>query len=434
MRLKKRFIGEESGASLILIALMLPLLLGVTGATIDLGRLYAVRSRAQGALDAALLGAVATANTANVSTEAQQLFNANFPGTYMGTAASGVSVTQSGSTYTASTRITVPSSIMQLFGHDRTTLNLTSMVTNGNAGISTEIAMVLDNSATVNVSSIILASRSFINTLLRGRPSQPDIFVSVLPYDVAVNTGTAPLTRLTWAQDPVQYLLYGGGGGRAYFANRNPDIPPDANFVDVSDEPPGASPTTRFRTPYGLAPGIFNNGDGVSRQISSMLFASNVRTELFVALLRMRAGGRTRHNVGLMWGWFALSPRWTGRWDPGKPNLPFVAAPTRRKVIILVAGSRNNVYLGVNQPCGAGTCAVSDDDTTFSQLCTAIRQQDIQVYTIGFGPPANYNAAQLSACSSGPGYAFSATNSTQLLAAYRSIIDRLNYSSVRLVQ
>ncbi len=434
MALKNRFISDESGASLLLIALMIPLLLTIVGMTIDLSKLYAVQSKAQSAMDAGLLGAVSTASTTAVQAEALRLFNANYPNKYMGSTVSAFSVTGSAGNYTGSAQVLVPNSMMQMFGFTNTTLNIVSKVLDSQNSSTLEIAMVLDNSNGVDVPNLVSSSKLFINTLFGANATLANTYVSVLPYDVAVNVTTSPAAKLLWAQNQAQYVAYGGGGGNAYFAGRNPDIPKNALYNDVSDTPPGAAVTTQFRTPYGAAPGTFNNGDGVNTALTKMLFGSNVQGTILTTLQGMQMAGRTRTNVGLMWGWFTLSTSWTGRWDASLPGLPMGAGSTRNKVVILVSGQKNNVYLGGNQTCGAGLCAVSNDNTTTAALCTAIKAQGMRIYTIGFGLPGTYNAAQLNTCSSGSGYYFATANAAQLNAAYQTIVDSLKFTGIRLSQ
>ena len=416
----------------ILFAVILPLLLTVIGVAIDLGRLYAVQSRAQGALDGALMGGAATASSINVQTETRNLFAANFLTGYMNSTVTGPNVVTAGNAHNATVLVRVPWVFMQLFGVSPITLNLRSRVTTSNVGQQLELAMVIDNSSGMPVTAIRTPTRNFVRNLFAG-PILADTFVSVVPFNAGVNIGIAPASRINWAQNTAQYTIL-GASNRAYLAGRNPDIPPDMNYTDISDTPPAAAMTTRFRTPYGIAPGTFNNGDFISGTLQLVLFGANVRDTIVNRLNAMAAGGRTRINVGLMWGWFSLSPRWQGRWDPAKPNLPQAAAPTQQKSIILIVASRNNVYLGGVQPCGAGSCPVSNDNTTMAALCTAIKGQGITIYTIGYGLATNYDGTQLQDCSSGQGYFYTAVNATELTTAFNFIRDRLKYTSLRLQQ
>ncbi len=435
MALKKKFFSDESGASLLLIALCIPLLLTVVGITVDLGRVYAARTKAQQALDAGLLGAVATANTSPVSSEALHLFNANYPANYMGSTVSGFSVSKDddNNIYNGTLSLRVPSAILQMFGYTNTDLSITSQVTSSQDGIK-ELTLVLDNSSGVDVAGMITATQSFTNSLFGTSSSLPNTYISVVPFNVAVNVGTQPIAKIGWAQSSILYLLYSGGGNNGFFANRNPDIPTDGSYADVSDTPPGVPLTARFRTPYAFAPGLYLNGDGVSTTLAPMWFGTNSKSDVINALQKMVAAGSTRVNVGMMWSWFTLSDRWTGVWDAGKPGLPLPAASNHPKSIIMIVGSKNNVYLGGNQTCGIFSCAVSNDDTTTAAMCAAIKAKGIAIYAIGYGPPSNYNGAQVAACSSGAGYSFTAPNKVQLTTVLAGIVDNINYTNIRLTQ
>lgn len=429
MALKNNIIRNDSGSVLVLVALMLPLLLLVVGVSVDLGRLYAVRARAQGALDAALLGGVSTSASTPVQAETQSLFRANFPTGYMGSTVTGPTVTQSGTDYIATLQVRVPWAFMQMFSVSPVTLHLSARVGQATAGRPVELALVVDNSEDVAVPGMRSQLRNFVRDLF---DESPNSYVSVVPFNVGVHIGISPISRINWAQDSMQYTIYGLLGA-AYLAGRNPDIPPNGGYNDVSDAPPTVAMTTRFRMPYGPSPGDYNNGDFVTGTLAAMAFAER-ESNASSTLNAMRAGGRTRIHVGMMWGWFALSPRWQGRWDAAKPALPLVATGAGSKQMILVVGSRNSVYLGGNQACGAGICPVSNDNTTLGAMCTAIKSQGIYVYTIGYGNATDYDGLQLQNCSSGTGYYYTAANNGALNAVLTQILDRLKSSSITLKQ
>ena len=437
MLLKKRFFSDEAGASLLLIALCIPLLLTVVGITVDLGRMYAARSKAQQALDAGLLGAVATASTTPVAAEALQLFNANYPPGYMGTTVSNFAVAPpDGGIYNGSLTLRVPFTLMQLFGYANTDLPIISQVTNAQTSVFQELSLVVDNGSIMDVSALRTSLSAFITSIFAGNATLPSTTISVVPFNAAVNVGSVPIARLGWSQNSVLELLYSGIGNNGYLSNRNPDMPTNASFVDVSDIPPGVGLTTRFRSPYGFWPGLYFNGDGVSLSLTNMLFASNSQSEINSTLTSMAGGGSTRVNVGLMWGWFALSPNWTGRWDAGKPTLPLATAANHVKSIILIVGSRNSIYLGGSTICGVLPCALSDDDATTLSMCAAIKATGIHIYAIGYGSSSGYGyrAGQMSTCSSGAGYNFTAANGAALTTVLQQISDSLTYNNIRLTQ
>lgn len=416
---------------------MLPVLLAAVGVAIDLGRLYAVKGRAQSALDAAVLGAVSTAATTNVTFEARAIFSANYPNGYMGTTnTTPMVLTQGSSAYLGYVRVTVPWAVMRLFGVQPLGLEITSKVTIVQGGSDMELVMVVDNSNNFNVNQLRNPLQDFVLQLFGGQAIGAGKYITVLPFDVAVNVGNTPITHQTWPQNLATFLALGGVGSNGYLANRNPDIPPDASYADVTDAPPTVVMTTRFRTPYGMQPGTYPNGDFVlnSRPLQRVTFASNNLNTLLSGINGMRRSGQTRINVGLMWGWFALSPRWQGQWNPALPGLPQAFANGRQKVMVLVVGSRNNVYLGGTQTCGPGTCAVSNDNTTTAQLCAAIKGAGIELFAVGYGSASNYDETQLRACATDAGHFIAAANATELRTALRGVSDRLKFSTLRLSQ
>ena len=82
-----------------------------------------------------------------------------------------------------------------------------------------------------------------------------------------------------------------------------------------------------------------------SNQIPVLAFGVHAQADNNNADSGMVAACNTRINVGLMWGWFTLSPNWQGLFDSGQPTLPAsYTAANVSKQLILVVGSRNNVW------------------------------------------------------------------------------------------
>lgn len=433
MALKSSVFKDSGGGVLLMTALMTPLLLIIVGVTIDLGKMYAVRAKAQNALDTAILGAANTSNSRAIRNEARRIFRANFPSRYMDARDNAFRASQSGNNFTATVRIRVPWSIMQIFGFRQANFVLTSVVSKSDVGAQMELSIVIDNSQGVNVTAIANSTKSFISVLYDNEAVDANTNVSIVPFSASVNVGIPNFARLGWAQNAFAFLIYGGFTGNGYLANRNPDIPPNNFFNDLTDDPPSTALSTRFRTPYGNAPGFYNNGDWNDRTLERVLFSSVFRADIHSTLDDMRAGGSTRTNVGLMWGWYTLSPKWMGRWDAALPWLPFPVLPTLHKNLLLIVGSRNNVYTGGNQVCGPSICSVSNDDITTSYMCQIIKSQGIKLYTIGFGNSSAYNESLLQSCSSGSGYFYTATQA-ELDEVYGRVLDHMKYSSLRLSQ
>src|SRR5882762_8502059 len=77
----------ERGFVLVYMATILALLMVTTGLAVDSGRAYLVKAQLSKAVDGAALAAARALNSGNPRAEAVQIFKANFPPGYMGTAA-----------------------------------------------------------------------------------------------------------------------------------------------------------------------------------------------------------------------------------------------------------------------------------------------------------------------------------------------------------
>lgn len=436
MSLRNNIIADAAGGVVILVALMFGVLLSVVGLAVDVGRIYVVQAKIQSSVDAALLGAVATASTTNVTTEAVRLFLANYPVNYMGTSYQSANITQvSPGQYLATVSVTVPSAIMQVFGNGSLPLNITTRVNVGyqlGSPQKLELALVLDNALGANAPAEASAGIALRNVIFGSSNSLSNVRFHILPYDVDIDIGN---NRVGWIQSAftARYNLYRAlaGGGRGFISNRNGDNPAETVHQDVSDVAP-TTDATRFRVPYGYnVAGLYNPGgnpDYVStNKLTRMHFGLNTKSSIQNALNSMQnTNGRRRINVGLMWGWFALSPNWQGLWSASLPGLPAATNPLVSKQIILVVSGKNNVYTGIG--------GQSNDDKTTHQLCDAVKARGITLYTVGFGVAGSYDATLLQYCASAPGYYYTATTAAQLKTVFQQIADAVQKDTLHISQ
>src|SRR4051812_27721434 len=78
----------EKGFVLVYMAAVLALLMVTTGLAVDTGRAYLVKAQLSKAVDGAALAAARSLNSGSPRSEAAQIFKANFPPGYLGTATS----------------------------------------------------------------------------------------------------------------------------------------------------------------------------------------------------------------------------------------------------------------------------------------------------------------------------------------------------------
>lgn len=167
---------------------------------------------------------------------------------------------------------------------------------------------------------------------------------------------------------------------------------------------------------------------------------TNNQTTLLNAINAMTAQGDTLINQGLEWGWNMLSPRWQGQWG-GTMNsngLPLAYnTPGMSKVIVLLTDGTNTVdntahgaywFLGDNR---LGTTNSSTAVTTLNnkalQLCTAMKNQGIYIYTIALGTdPTAAGLTMLQNCATAANYYFDSPSTSQLQSIFSAIGDSLS--------
>jgi hypothetical protein len=197
-----------------------------------------------------------------------------------------------------------------------------------------------------------------------------------------------------------------------------------ANYNDITDDAP-LTEALRFRLHWeNDAPPVCDFcGSGWVHTLAPMLFGSNEKSEIRGAIDAMQLSNWTRINVGLMWGWFALSPKWQGMWDAGKPGLPAPYGPNLDKAIVLMTDGKN-----VNT---TGPLRLNDDLKT-AALCDAIKAQGITIYAVGFGAGGEINETLLTNCASNTVYYFHAPTEAELRTVFRKIADDILFNTLRL--
>jgi len=339
-----------------------------------------------------------------------------------------------------------------------------------------EVALVLDSTGSMadivdgeaKMDALRTGATDLVNILFGNAATLNSLHISVVSYNTVVwipqtqaaswsQAGNVPnWPTWTWPD----FIGIGGGwtglDGVAYgpVANRTADIVADSVHNDITDDPP-LTEATRFRSAYaggwpdlpnwgGPDPDPYNPGppenptmacNGVTQPACNLDFSSfafpiqfalNDKNAILNTFSQLRPVGDTRINVGLMWGWFTLSPKWQGVWDPARPTLPLTPAANVQKVMVLMTDGLNTVYDGSN--------GIANDDNTTLALCQAIQAQGITLYTIGYGAAGDVNTALLQQCASTPDKYFLAPTVDQLETAFHSIADDIKYPTIRLSQ
>ncbi len=150
----------------------------------------------------------------------------------------------------------------------------------------------------------------------------------------------------------------------------------------------------------------------------------------------LTAYGSTSGPLGTAFSWYMLSPNWNSVWGTTAgaysdlTTLQENGAPKLRKVAVLMTDGQYNTVRGWKDQDQVWTSGIA------KQICTNMKAQGIEIYTVGFAldqltPPARATAIDtLQSCGTDVKHFYQTLTVTDLQVAFREIA--LNLTSVRL--
>jgi Flp pilus assembly protein TadG len=460
-----------SGNIAIAAALVVPVLLALTGGAIDIGRHVALRAELTNAVESAVLAAAKFQNASdleelvegyvasNLSQEGRRL--ANMETTVEATLALNKRVVK------VSARGDMETFFLGMAG-----MHTLPVAASAEAQVSRsniEIALVLDISSSMKGQRVVqlrTAATNFINMIFDANDAATTS-MSIVPFGGTVNIGPD--------------LFYYLAGGRVA-----PILDPSATVYTTST--PGGIANNRFRFSTGdncveytlddfddsLIPEAsrsqvphfwaFTDFHPWCPHSTSRIFLnSNNRQALIGVINAMSLSDGTGMDVGALWGAKALSPHWRGRLGGDFPDRPsdYDDEDTLKVVVLMTDGAitgqqriKDHTHTSTHSnkattgtPGEAGTSkggnsanqqmlyvqgsasdTASADNAVgrFTRVCNSYRTNGVVVYTIGFDITANsLPDKMLGRCASDPGkYHF--VSQLDLAAAFREIATSIN--------
>jgi Flp pilus assembly protein TadG len=148
----------------------------------------------------------------------------------------------------------------------------------------------------------------------------------------------------------------------------------------------------------------------------------------------LQAAGSTAGQIGLAWGWYALSPNWASLFPASAQGASYSAPETLKIVVLMTDGAFNTGYcngvISEDSNSGAGSASerINCDATNGEpfdqarQLCTAMKNSGIIIYTVGFGLSGDATAEDfMRDCASGSDHAYLTGDGDELIAAFNAI-------------
>ncbi len=402
----RKYIKETAGATAIVFAIAIPVVIGATGLSTDLAFAYLIKQRLSHALDAAAVAAAASANEGDdIQSKINQFFDQNYPPEKLG-ATSNITLTIDGSDIIVSATAYYDTFFAKFLGVDNIEVYAESIVAREILGL--EVALVLDvtgSMATVidgvaNIDVLKTASTNFIDILFDRAVFEDTIKVGIVPYATAVNVGPY---GLGFNPDGSIY-------GDPFMNNPNSLVFDQSQFsqwhgcalaLDYPEDTEDSDSTTlwdmyrfTFQTSQSNFYRSWSNYYGTWYYIvydnyygpnlwcnnAHILPLTSDQTTLTDHIDTFSAEGSTLGNLGMAWGYRVISPA-----EPFTEGAPYGDDKWQKAVVMMTDGDNyiNDHYSGYGG-FTEHSVNVNDLNDRLEETCTNMKADGILIYTITF--------------------------------------------------
>lgn len=388
----KAYLGDVRGATAVLFAVAIPVIVAAVGMAVDLSQAYLVKTRLSHALDAAALASAASASSeAAINAKLQDFFHANYPPEKIGMTYD-IQATLIGDEITVTAKADYLTSFLKVLGIDTINVSAKTIVQREVKGV--EVAMVLDVTGSMsdnnNIGTLRTAATNFVNIMFE-RADDRFVRIGLVPFATSVNVGPYGLGK---NPDGTTY-----GDGSSFVRNRHgltyTSSTTSTQWMGCILE--GSYPTdVQDRTgPWEMYRYCRRINDDVavceldSRgrpranpnkicPASPVVPLTNNQPKLLTAISGLQANGNTQGNTGMVWGYRLISPEY-----PFTEGSAWDSEFWRKAVIVMTDGANtiNTTYSGYGLN---STLSTSDLNNRFAEICETLKDKDVIVYTIIF--------------------------------------------------
>jgi len=417
-----------------LTALAIMTMVFAAGSAIDYARLLSTRTALAAATDAAALqiGNSALTDQAALENLARSVVLRNYSEAQHGELI-GLDLNVSGYTVDLATKVRFRTTFMRLAGLDNYDLPVSSQVTK--SGNNLEIALVLDVTGSMagnKINALKDAATDFVNKVVWNDQSQFYSKVALVPYSAGVNVGA----KAAAARGSISAGTCSTPGCTNYkFKNANGANRTLAISTCVSERT-GANAYT------DVSPSVAPVGRNYAAPANPCLASemkplSANKSAILADIDSLHASGSTAGQIGIAWGWYALSKDF-GLWTGANQPAAYGTERVSKIAVIMTDGQFNTGYcngvIAKNSGNGSGNaddkinCNAPNGSSSnqATQLCTAMKNKGIVIYTIGFDIGGDAAAqAVMTDCASGADRAYLAATSQELSEVFAAIGKRL---------
>ena len=452
----KRLLSNERGNISIIVGVATVPMMMILGAVIDFERASNTQTALQASVDSAALFAATLTTTSNdsLTSQSQPYFNQNYN---TSGAAPNFAVTNSGDSVTATASVTVANSLMTFAGLQSEVVSATSVVKK--AGINLEVSLVLDNTGSMNstnpqtghaaITDLKAAAAKFVSQVMPATQGQFYTKIAAIPYNNGVNLGAQAVTArgatLSGTSTNPGYDNYTFPGcSDQSCSSTNPFTIGITNCV--SERTGTAAYTDASVSTYPVGSGyLAYSGTNNPCTVQQMVPLTTNASTLTSTINAMSAGGSTAGQVGIAWGWYALSPNiglWSGASVPAgydKLTTTDLMSKVKKVMILMTDGEYNSAHYNgvitgaptvsgsggyddhINQPATNGSVY-----TQSTSMCNAIKASGVEVYVITFQLNSSYpqRVALVNSCPTDSKHLIDA-DSTSLDSAFSTIANQI---------
>jgi Flp pilus assembly protein TadG len=431
-------VRADRGNVAAMFAIALVPMIGIIGTAIDYSRAVAARSAMQAALDtvALMVSKDAQANPSMTSAQATAAAQKYFDALYKESGTSNVVITATytpntgqGSSVTVNGSAAVATDFMRYAGYVDMNIDSSSETKWGSARM--RIAMALDVTGSMSsyqkLEKMKTAAKKLVDTLKASAKTADDVYLSIIPFNVMVNVGTANKTA-TWLDWDTTY----GSCSKSSYTTKSSCIANGKtwtskslnswqgcvtdraqNYDTTNDAPTTSKPDTLYLTqsynscPASLLPmtSVFNSTESDT---------SNDTNTLKGKINSLTAVGNTNQAIGMQIAWMMLQGSTLFPVTAKDPNYQY------NDVIILLSDGDNTQDRWYSK--------ASQIDTRQKLLCDNInpekkdssKKDTTQVFTIQVDTDGAGESAVLKYCADG-GRFYPTTTTDGMAAAFSAI-------------
>ena len=403
MGLLKQFADNRRGNVAMMFGLLVIPLVMAGGLAIDMLRKESAKTGIQEAADAALLAAArhksknATATKEQLNVLGRKVFDAHFANAGdIGVTEFDIDFDLDEGEFTLDLEAGMETLLLGIMGISMLDVNANSVVVMGPPR-PVEIALALDNTGSMNdngkIGDLKDAADSLVEELMPDG-ELVDVKISLVPFAQYVNVGTS-FGSAYWLDDS-DAGFSGCVGSRAY--------PDNTTDTDYSTTP---------------IPGVAGNACP-----DEILPLSSNKSDIKSAIDSMDGDGWTYIGAGVAWGWRTLSAHapYTG----GATNEEIQEKSGIKALVIMTDGKNTRAP---DYPTHESSDDILADDLT-KEICTAVKNDEITVYSIAFDVDDPYVRQVLEDCATDPSYYFTPDTAGELEEAFASIATTIRNLSI----